>query len=70
MEQTSVVQLAAEESRTLRIETDAIRTRLAFAIFAMLDARAESSLAIAQSVNVIEIYEPSAFGSTTEPLPA
>jgi hypothetical protein len=70
VEQTSVIQWAADESRTLRIETDAIRTRLAIAVFAMLDVRAESSVAIEQSVNLVDICEPSDFAPMTDPVPA
>jgi hypothetical protein len=49
VEQNSVDWPAVEESRTLRIEADAIRTHLAFAVFALLDAHADAMLAIEQS---------------------
>ncbi|HET7031646.1 MAG TPA: hypothetical protein VFJ48_00880 [Casimicrobiaceae bacterium] len=49
MEQKSVDWPAVEASRTLRIEADAIRTHLAFAVFALLDAQADAMLAIEQS---------------------
>jgi hypothetical protein len=38
-----------EQSRTLRIEADAIRTLVAIAIFGSLDARADAALTIEQS---------------------
>jgi hypothetical protein len=49
VEHTSPVRLVAEAARTRRIESDAIRTRLAFAVFAWLDVRAEASRTMEQT---------------------
>ena len=48
MERKGIDCAAAEEARTLRIEADAIRTHVALAVFALLDARADAMLAIEQ----------------------
>lgn len=49
MEHASAVGLVAEEARTRRIESDAIRARVAFAVFAWLDVRDEASRTIEQT---------------------
>jgi hypothetical protein len=49
MDQTFVDGQAAEQPRALRIECDAARTRLAIALFALLDARTEATVTIEQS---------------------
>jgi len=49
VEQASAVAWVAEEARTRRIESDAIRTRVAFAVFAWLDARDEASRTMEQT---------------------
>lgn len=49
MEQTCVDREGTEQPRALRIECDAARTRLAIALFALLDAQTEASVTIEQS---------------------
>jgi hypothetical protein len=49
VEHASAVCLVAEEARRRRIESDAIRTRVAFAVFAWLDVRDEASRTLEQA---------------------
>jgi len=49
VEHASAVGSVAEEARTRRIESDAIRTRVAFAVFAWLDVRDEASRTMEQT---------------------
>lgn len=49
MEHASGVDLIAEEARTRRIESDAIRTRVAFAVFSWLDVRDEARRTMEQA---------------------
>jgi hypothetical protein len=74
VEQTSANQLAVEEARALRIESDAIRTRLAFAVFAMLDVRDESSGAMKQTANLLsparDVRTIRLAPAAAEPIPA
>jgi hypothetical protein len=49
VEHASAVRLVADEARTRRIESDAIRTRVAFAVFALLDVRDEASRTMEQA---------------------
>ena len=49
VDQTFVDRQAAEQPRALLIECDAARTRLAIALFALLDARAEATATMEQS---------------------
>jgi hypothetical protein len=49
VEQKNIDCPTVEQSRTLRIEADAIRTLVAIAIFGSLDARADEALTIEQS---------------------